>query len=103
MRPFLSRCAGCNKVDYRFAIGVHCTDCKRVIKAFFWYGTSWADVKRRCLELGLSFYKVFGSLFQITDFSKEAPVIDIMKRITEQIALEMDREILQELRKASNW
>lgn len=103
MRPFLSRCAACNKVDYRFATGVHCMDCKGLVGAFFWYGTSWTDVKRRCLELGISFYNLFGDPFVIAaDLDEDAAVIDIMKNLTDKISEEIDKEVFEGLRKASN-
>ena len=106
MRPFLSRCVACNKVDYRFSIGIHCSDCGRLIKAFFWSGMYWADIRRRCLELGISFYKVFGNPFDIVDLDTKAPVIEIMSRLHKNVIDEineaMDREMLQDLLKASN-
>lgn len=111
MRPFISTCIGCGDVDYRFSIGVHCKGCKRVITAFFWHGTSRADIMRRCLQLGLDFYKLFGNPFSTpswTGIIKEADIAGgeivelISKKMMDEIAEAIDREMLRDLLKASN-
>ena len=96
VRPFLSRCVYCGRVDVRISGNLHCTDCKAQLHFFI----------AKCLRTGVDAIKIFGRRdrhFLLAPppswilAEAEKAESDILTVLHAQIIESVDRQVLGEL------